>query len=215
MTLIVSQIDEGNLKADHWRNLVNLVPVALYCAWEKDGIIPDADAPQPRANTNASKAAARKEALLESRRREALSRHQDTTWEDLEANAEVKMDRNYCRHYEAVLEHCTSVRIYATRSITPNEVMRAAECHSRACRSWARMHCHLTPNFHLSEHNPDFILRYGLVPGWWCMPLEQNNGFLKKFKHNGHSGGELESTLMRGWMKYSLISDLVSPHVEI
>ena len=72
------------------------------------------------------------------------------------------------------------------------------------------MNCHLTPNFHLSEHNEDVILKYGPVYGWWGFPMGQHNGFLKKFKHNGHSGGELEATMMRGWVKYSLLHDLVS-----
>ena len=33
---------------------------------------------------------------------------------------------------------------------------------------------------------------------------------MKKFRNNGHAGGELELTMMRGWVKYGLVSDLVS-----
>lgn len=58
---------------------------------------------------------------------------------------------------------------------------------------------HLTPN----------ILRLGPVYGWWAYPYERNNGFLGKFKHNNHTGGEIEATLMRGWIKGTLIHELV------
>lgn len=71
------------------------------------------------------------------------------------------------------------------------------------------MFCHLTPNFHLSEHNNEDLLRPGPFPSWWGFPFEQFNGFLKRFKLNGHTGGALELTMMRGWWKYNLLSDLV------
>lgn len=124
------------------------------------------------------------------------------------------MDRNYLRHYNNVLELCCAIRIWAARSITPTEARRAQEAHNRACASWADMHCHLTPNFHLATHNEEAILRYGPVYGWWGYPMEQNNGFLKQMNHNGHAGGELEGTFLRGWVKYSLISDLVCVKVR-
>ena len=77
------------------------------------------------------------------------------------------------------------------------------------------MNCHLTPVFHLAEHNEEVMLQYGPVYGWWGYPMEQNNGFLKKFRTNGHTGGELEATLMRSWVKYGLISDLVGPQTAV
>lgn len=119
------------------------------------------------------------------------------------------MDRNYCHHFDTVLEHCSVIRLWATHQISPLDICRAQECHGRACQSWARMHCHLTPNFHLSEHNEPTLLRLGPLPSWWGFTMEQHNGFLKSFRHNGHTGGKLESTIMRGWWKYSLLSDLV------
>lgn len=200
---------EGGTKADQWRNLVNVLPVALYAAWQLEGHIPNRDAPRPKRTTNASKEEAQMEKLLAGRRREDLSANPDAQADDYEYIDSLKMDRNYVRHYNNVLEHCTAIRIWASRSITPAEARRAQECHGRACRSWAAMNCHLTPNFHLSEHNEEVILKYGPVYGWWGYPMERHNGFLKSFHHNGHSGGELEATMMRGWLKYSLVSDLV------
>lgn len=206
------------MKADQWRNLINVLPVALYCAWEVNGEIPDADAPRPKKSTKAAKVVAQKEKLLAQRRRTDRACNRQATVANLEEfenedssdEEPTEMSRNYRNHYDCVLNHASAIRIYASRSITPNEVVRAGQSHSRACRAWARMNCHLTPNFHLSEHNPQFFLVFGPVYGYWGFPMEQHNGFLKKFNHNGHTGGELEATLMRGWLKYSLVSDLVS-----
>lgn len=176
---------------------------------EKDGVIPDEDAPRPQYRTKAAKAEAKKESLLATRRRRQRALDRNINVNNLANPDTAKMNRNYRKHYKCVLDHSAAVRIYATRSISPQEIKRAAAYHSRACRNWAKMNCHLTPNFHLSEHHPDFLLQYGPPYGYWGFPMEQHNGFLKKFTHNGHSGGELEATLMRGWLKYTLISDLV------
>lgn len=203
------QVCEGSPKADQWRNLSAVLVVALYNAWQVDGVIPDEQAPVPRRKSRAAKTLAGKEALVRQRLYEHLSKQPDTTPDDLEAASNVKMDRNLRSHFNAALEHATAVRLWATHNITPHDAQRAQECHGRACRSWARMFCHLTPNFHLSEHNIDNILRLGPFPSWWGFPFEQFNGFLKRFKNNGHTGGQLELTMMRGWWKYTLLSDLV------
>lgn len=201
------------MKADQWRNLLNVLPPALFAAWQINGKIPDTDAPRPRANTKAAQAESKKENLLSSRRQKERARDKNVVGvEEMQGPDEeqTRIGRSYTEHYKCVLKHCSSIRIYATRSITPSEITRAGQYHSSACRGWARMNCHLTPNFHLSEHNPTFLLAYGPPYGYWGYPMEQHNGFLKKFHHNGHGGGELEATLMRGWIKYSLVSDLVS-----
>lgn len=189
--------------------------MVLYAAWGKNGKIPDGDAPRARKSTKASKKEAKKEALLAARRKTNIARDANADLELLFDGEEflpdlAKMSRNYKNHYDCVLDHSTAIRIYASQSITPQEIKRASQSHSRACRGWARMNCHLTPNFHLSEHNSEFLLAYGPPYGYWGYPMERHNGFLKNFTHNGHTGGELEATLMRGWLKYTLISDLVT-----
>ncbi|KAI0092819.1 hypothetical protein BDY19DRAFT_903565 [Irpex rosettiformis] len=214
---VPSKVDEGSLKADQWRNLVNVLPVALYCAWEVDGEIPNQDAPRPKATTKASKAESKKESLLKARRQGQRAHDPNVSIADLVDSDDefvlkedkAKMSRNYADHYNCVLDLATAILIYASHSLTPNEIDRAAKSHSRACRNWARMNCHLTPNFHLSEHHPEFFLAYGPPYGYWGYPMERHNGFLKSFTHNGHGRGELETTLMRQWLKYSLIADLI------
>ncbi|KIP04677.1 hypothetical protein PHLGIDRAFT_120505 [Phlebiopsis gigantea 11061_1 CR5-6] len=208
-----SKVLKGTLKADQWRNLAIVLPVALFYAWAVDDEIPDEDAPRPRRKTKAAQANQRKEDLLKKRRLKDLAMDPKTKPADLIAAAAMKMSRNYREHYANVLEHCTCVRIWASRSITPEEARRAQECHGRACRAWARMQCHLLPNFHLSEHNEPTILRMGPIYVFWTFPTEQHNGFLKKFRLNYHTGGELEGTMMRGWVKYTLIYELIL-HME-
>lgn len=202
-------MSEGSPKADQWRNLGTVLVVALYHAWQVDGTIPDTDAPAPKSKTKAGRAAKRKEDLVRGRLREDIAHDQDATIDDLDAADDATMDRNYRRHFDTVTEHATAIRIWGTHEITPADVQRAQRCHGRACRSWARMNVHLTPNFHFSEHNEPALLRLGPFPGWWGWPMEQFNGFLKKVKNNGRAGGQIEGTMMRAWWKYSLLSDLV------
>lgn len=206
---------EGSPKADQWRNLSSVLVVALYHAWQVNGAIPDEDAPHPKATSRAGQSETNKERILRERRREDISRQADATHDDLNAASLATMSRNYHDHFTAVLEHCTAIRLWAAHQISPVDIRRAQECHGHACRSWARMNCHLTPNFHLSEHNEMHLLRLGPFPGWWGFPMEQHNGFMKGFRINGHTGGQLECTMMRAWWKYSLLSDLVSTFCDL
>ena len=121
-----------------------------------------------------------------------------------------KMDRNYRNHYDTVLLWLVSLRIFGSRSITVQESRRAAKFHSWACQAWTRMLAHLTPYFHILCHLTIWIERLGPVYAWWTYPFERFNGFLSRIRHNGHPG-ELEATMMRMWVKFQLIYDLVRP----
>ena len=123
---------------------------------------------------------------------------------------ELSMDRNYLCHFNTVIDACTAIRIWTTQVISPDEARRAQELHARACQSWLRMCCHLTPYFHLLVHGDLFIYRLGPVYNFWLYGHESNNGRLVKVNTNGHTGGELEGTMMRSWVKNILIHDLVS-----
>ncbi|KAH9834853.1 uncharacterized protein C8Q71DRAFT_710648 [Rhodofomes roseus] len=203
------RVPQKAIKADQWRNLVHVLAVALYCAWQTDGIIPDTDAPRPKPKTNVAKALSAKERLLRLRRHAVLAARDNATAAEFDAADALEISRNYQEHYSNVLELCTALRIWGSQSISPDEVIRAHECHARACQAWAQMNCHLTPYFHLAAHNPQFYLRLGPSYAWWAYPYERNNGFLGRFKTNGHTGGELEATMMRGWIKSQLIHDLI------
>lgn len=200
---------EGSPKADQWRNVSAVLVVVLYNTSQVDGVIPDVEAPCPKRGSRAAKTLAKKEGIVRQRLRGHLCSQAHATQDDLDSASHVKMDRNLRSHFDTIVEHSTAVRLWAMHEISPHDVQRAQDCHSRACRSWTRMFCHLTPNFHLSEHNEPNLLRLGPFPSWWGFAFEQFNGFLKRFKVNGHVGGQLELTMMRGWMRYTLLSDLV------
>ncbi|OBZ73172.1 hypothetical protein A0H81_06975 [Grifola frondosa] len=204
----------GAGKADQWRNFTTVLVVALYSSWNVNGEIPDEDAPQFSQSTKAGEAHARVEALLHERRCTHAAYNVNSTPEEFDDIPKVAMDRNYRRHFNVVMEWCAAIRIWSSQSISVEEASRAHDCHARACQTWAQMNCHLTPYFHLLMHlTSSYLLRLGPIYSWWAYPYERNNGLLGRFKHNGHGGGELEATLMRGWTKMTLIHDLIL-HLE-
>ncbi|KAI0062605.1 hypothetical protein BV25DRAFT_1915767 [Artomyces pyxidatus] len=196
-------------KADEWRHLAAVLPVIVYYAWNINGKIPDIDAPHPKASTKAAEAQEHQEQLLHGRRRAHLAHQADATASDFEEIDDIFPDWNYCRHYKNILEFCASVRLWTAQSISPEEASRAEKCHGRAFRSWADMNCHLTPYCHLMMHGSPFIYRLGPAYAFWLFASERNNGQLVKVNHNGHGGGELESSLARSWVKRFLLHDLI------
>ncbi|TFK58870.1 hypothetical protein BDN72DRAFT_781477 [Pluteus cervinus] len=171
----------GSVKADQWRTQISVLPIALYLIWGKDG------------------------RMLE----DLLTKNPNASDEAKDEIDSITMDRSYHPHYNAILEFTAAIRILASRSISPADVKRAFMILSHAIQTWAKMHCHLTPYFHLALHMESQFLRYGPAYGWWTYPYERNNGFLGRFNHNGHAGGEIEGTMMRGWWKATLIQQLV------
>ncbi|KAF8576758.1 hypothetical protein K439DRAFT_1655194 [Ramaria rubella] len=176
----------SGLKADQLRNVIVILPVALWHTWNVDGTTPDGAAPAPSEKSKTGKSFIANEEPAQT------------------------MDRNYRRHFDAVLQLCVSNRIYASHSTSPYELQRAAHCYSRACQEWANLRCHLTPYHHIGLHLDMQFLRVGPSYAAWALPYERHNGFLAKIKHNRHTGGELEATMMRGWVKAQLVNDLVN-----
>ncbi|KAJ7062156.1 hypothetical protein C8F01DRAFT_986742, partial [Mycena amicta] len=172
----------GSIKADQWRSHFAIFFVALFAGWEVDGVIPAGDADEPKDNTK----------------------------EELAATDNITMDRSFQRHYDTVLKLSAALRIIACHSITPTEIRRGCRLMELGVRDMARMNCHLVPYFHLAAmHTEAQLLKYGPMASWWTFPYEQKNGFLGRFNHNGHSGGELEGTMMRGFWKGTMVQELV------
>ncbi|KAH9855660.1 hypothetical protein C2E23DRAFT_693171, partial [Lenzites betulinus] len=144
-----SLIMKGAGKADEWRSTCAVLPVALYAAWEKDGYIPDANAPNLKASEKAGVNQQRIEHLVNERRHAHAAYTGAITEEVADYIDHTRMDRNYVRHYDTAIEWLVSLRIFGSRSISICEAYRAQAAHGRACQSWARMLCHLTPYFHI------------------------------------------------------------------
>ena len=210
--LMISKMSHGSgsVKADQWRSQISVLFLALFVAWQVDGVIPDIDAPASASNTKIAAAQAASEKLVRARMLENLmTQNPNPSEEDLDRIKSAKMDRSLRRHYDVVLEFSAAICILSSQEISPNEVKRGCAALSRSVQSWARMGCHLTPYFHFAMHMEPQFLQFGLAYGWWAFSYERNNGFLGRFNHNGHSGGELEGTMMRGWWKTIFIQDLV------
>lgn len=204
------------MKADEWRSQIAVLFLALFEAWHVNGEIPDIDAPPSPANSKILRAQLNSEKLVRERLLECLmADNPNPTEEDIDRIKTVKMDRSLRRHYDAVLEFTAAVRILCTQEISPNEVKRGFSALGNAVQSWARMHCHLTPYFHFAFHIEPQFYAMGPMYGWWAFPYERNNGFLGRFNHNGHSGGEMEGTMMRRWWKTNFIHDLVSTREQL
>ncbi|EIW75513.1 hypothetical protein CONPUDRAFT_40076, partial [Coniophora puteana RWD-64-598 SS2] len=164
-------IGKGSVKADQWRNLINVLFVGLYVAWQHDARL----------------------------RQYALAQNALTPPEVLDQLSNVKPDRNLRRHYDVLLEFTVAVRILGTREISPRDVQRGSAALSRSTQAWASMHIPLTPYWHFGQHLGEQLYKYGPTYGHWTFPYEQHNAKLLRFKHNHHKGGELECTLMRRW----------------
>ena len=135
--------------------------------------------------------------------------------DDFQTIDDTPTSQNYQNHYEAILLFCAAIRIFASQSITRRESGRSQELLSSACTLWADMHCHMTPNFHTSMHFQLFILFLSPAYAWWEWAYEHHLGHVSCFSTNGHSGGEMEATMMRKWLKMSLCQDLVCLYIDV
>ncbi|KAJ6476716.1 hypothetical protein C8R47DRAFT_657669 [Mycena vitilis] len=200
----------GRVKADEWRNAMLVYPIALFQAWRVGDAIPDGDAPLPKSRSKVKAKEDHTAELMKKRRKKHAGRQSNTTEMDYEAIEDTGASRNYRDHYLNVLRFCTGARAIVVRKISPNEATRARTFFSEAFSSWALMNCPLTPNFHLATHTDPFVWAFGPGPGWWVFPFERHLGKLGRFKTNGHTGGELEGTMMRSWWKSIYCQDLVA-----
>jgi hypothetical protein len=147
--------------------------------------------------------------LCKRRLQNLLFNNPEASEDDIEHVKSMRMNKNLRRHYNVIVEFSAAIRILCNQLITPNDTKRGGGALSRSVQEWARMGCHLTPYYHLAQHIPDQLLRTGPSYASSAWAYERNNGFLGRFKHNGHSGGEIEGTMFRGWWKTIFIQDLV------
>lgn len=193
-----------------------IYPVALFVAWrDENDSIPNTDAPKiSKVHKTTEKASSRSNNIVKSRKKKNLAHAaaggEDIDSSDLEEADNSSADRNYRKHFSAILNFVAAVRIVLTWTITLNQASRAERLFGIAFRMWAAMGCHLTPNFHAVLHIRLWIVLFGPVYAWWVYAFERMNGVLARFRTNGRGGGELEATLLRGWLKLMMLQDLVS-----
>ena len=67
----------------------------------------------------------------------------------------------------------------------------------------------IKPNHHWMTHIFDQIEDYGPVYYFWTYIYERLNKVLKSYSTSGHSGGEVEVTFMREFMRNALLRHMV------
>ncbi|EIW81277.1 hypothetical protein CONPUDRAFT_73051 [Coniophora puteana RWD-64-598 SS2] len=154
---------KGSVKADQWRNLIHVLFVGLFVAWEQHGEIPDANAPPSAANTKIAKAQAKYTTATRTCLREfTLAQNPLTPPEVL----------------DQLSNFTVAIRILATREISPMDVKRGSAALARATQTWVSMHLPLTPYFHFGQHLEEQIYKHGPIYGHWTFPYKQLNGKL-------------------------------------
>ncbi|PCH41933.1 hypothetical protein WOLCODRAFT_17394 [Wolfiporia cocos MD-104 SS10] len=83
---IPEKLVEGSsqVKADQWRNLVTILPVALYCAWEVDRMIPNSEAPRPALSSITEEENGRRRRTIPAASNTWISRPPDYRTEEIE-----------------------------------------------------------------------------------------------------------------------------------
>ncbi|EIW79122.1 hypothetical protein CONPUDRAFT_74634 [Coniophora puteana RWD-64-598 SS2] len=76
---------KGSIKADQWKNLISVLFVGLFAAWEHNGIISDTDAPPSGVHTTIAKTQAKYTAATQARlRKHAITQDLHTAPEVLD-----------------------------------------------------------------------------------------------------------------------------------
>lgn len=188
--------------------MLTVFPILLAYSWELSKRSEDECAPCPKKNTKVATNQTRQKVLLAQRHKKGS---QHTKMANKSPPAPISApSRNYHDHYVNAMNACVGLRILASRSVTRREAERGQQLLSYSFQSWASMNAHLTPNFHYAMHMLEYIYALGSVYNFWVFPFERFMGVLSRFKTNGHKGGELESTLMRGWWKSMSCHNIVS-----
>jgi len=117
--------------------------------------------------------------------------------------------RNRRKLYEAALLLCAGVRLLATRTITLSQARAGQDFLLQFCAALIVLGVSLVINHHLSIHLYDMVRLYGPVYGWWLFAFERFNGMFEKVNHNGHDGGQMETTLLRNWVQTQLIYEFL------
>lgn len=119
-------------------------------------------------------------------------------------------NRNPAALYDMILLLSCALRTLALRSISLDEVNAACEELRMYCRLRLLYGIPLVISHHLAaRHYPIFYKYYGPGYAQWLFAFETFNGEMERFNTNGHGGGEMETTLLRNWIRRQLIFELV------
>ncbi|KAG8724353.1 hypothetical protein FRC09_019802 [Ceratobasidium sp. 395] len=190
----------SRMKAELWRNLLVILPVALFEAWRVGDAIPNGDIPRGGQNTKHRKQQARNAKLLLQRRRHV----HDLNGGDLDnapAIEDCASSRNPRDYFANVMRYSVAYKGIFRHRITRRSVSEISALLELVGATFARMNIHLPPSFHLATHLGDHLLKYGNPFNTWLYYFERANRILINVNTNGHGMGVLEATMAKGFLR--------------
>ncbi|KDN42383.1 hypothetical protein RSAG8_06874, partial [Rhizoctonia solani AG-8 WAC10335] len=206
----------GRTKAEQWRLLCLVMPLAYFEAWRIGDAIPNGDIPRGGQNTLHFKAQERSARLLFQRRRRLhiLDEGDPDDGPQLEDCFPSRDPRQY---YANVLRYCLASTLLTQHRITLGEVQQGAMFLEQVGTVFTDMNVHLTPSFHAATHLPDHICKYGNVYNTLTARFERANRLLRNVNTNGHGHRVLEATMAKGFLRrtecYRYVTELQSIEV--
>ncbi|EUC60381.1 transposase family Tnp2 protein [Rhizoctonia solani AG-3 Rhs1AP] len=204
---------DGRTKAEQWRLLRLVMPVAYFEAWREGNVIPDGATPHGGRNTLHFKAQERSARQL-LRRRRNVHHMFDGDPDELPQIEDCASSHNPRQYYANILRFCVGSTLLTRHQVTLAEVHQGADLIEQVGMVFNEMNVHLTPSFHAATHLPDHIRKYGNIYNTLTARFERVNRLLANVNTNGHGKGVLEATMTKGFLRrtecYRYVSELQS-----
>ncbi|CAE6472201.1 unnamed protein product [Rhizoctonia solani] len=195
-----AKIMDGRTKAEQWRLLRLVMPVAYFEAWRDGDAIPDGNIPRGGRNTKHFKTQ-EKSARLVLRRRRQVHHMDDGDPEQLPELNDCVSSRNPRDYYANILRYCLANTLLTRHRVTLAEIEQGAQFMEQVGIVFADMNVHLTPSFHAATHLPDHIRKYGSIYNTLTARFERANRLMANVNTNGHGHGVLEATMAKGFLR--------------
>ncbi|CEL60097.1 similar to KIAA0564 protein [Rhizoctonia solani AG-1 IB] len=195
----ITSMNRGT-KAEQWRNLLLILPGALFEAWRIGDAIPNNNVPRGGRNTTHFKAQrANSERIY--RRRIRVHEMDEGDLEEMPELEDCGTSRNPRDFYANILRYCIAYAGISQHRLTRDEINEATELFEQVGAIFAQMNINLPPIFHAATHVRDHLLQFGNIYGTHTAPFERANRILINTNTNGHGHGVLEATMARGFMR--------------
>ena len=189
-------------KAEQFRHLEYIIYAVLFEAWRRGDSVPDGLTHRGKKSSKAYKYQKKRAAELLRMRRHVADYEEcydgDDNYPTLESCGSVRNRRLVLLN---IIRYCLALRKILPHNISRRGISEAQRLFSRVAVVFVRLNMCLTPSFHYLQHLEDFLLKFGSIYETWSFPYERANRVLININNNGHTGGELETTMMRGFIK--------------
>lgn len=168
-----TRINAGsNLKADEWKRILQLLPVALFQAWANDenDIIP------------------------------AGTIEYEELGDDSERQEQDGVKRDRAAFYSAILSLCVGLRALHAHSISADQADAAMQDISQSAIGLLDLQVRLTINYHAAIHFAEFVKLYGPTSGYAIWAFERMNGVNSRVANN-KKADQIATTILRSMVR--------------